>query len=374
MIGRMLITRAILAQVFGTRVVPLLAGSLLLVLRNMMTALMYLDGLFSARLRATTIRRPVVIVGNPRTGTTFLQRFLCDNKFGAGLQLYRMVYPSLIAQKLLTPIIPFLEVISPSRFHKGSNHESGLQAVETDDVAAVFRNFDGYFLYCFAFALSNEDYRPVFDVRLRDTSVRDYDWLEQLWRRSLVFTGEDRVVAKMFSAGMQMQALLDRFPDARVLYMARDPLALIPSAMSLVTSVLDNAFGFWSLPEDTRQRYLERLYLAFVSLLQNFRDDWVNGRIDQSRVYVVRYDRMMNDFEGVMAEICGFIGHDPSAEQLRQIVATAAGQRSYAGGGTYDLKRYGLDADRICLDLAAFTGTFLPTPTMVSARADPCTD
>lgn len=358
-IDRMLLVRRVLSKTFGMRLAPLIVGLLFLNLRGASTIAMKFDGIFFPSLYSTKIRSPIIIVGNPRTGTTFLQRFLCYNKFGAGLQLYRMIYSSLIIQKLIKPIIPSLERISPARFHNSTAHETDLQSIETDDVAVFFHYFDGFFLYGFLLAHAEEDYFALFDPALRDTSKRDLHLLEQLWKRSLVFTGQDRIVAKVFSTAVNMQTLLDRFPDAKVLYMARDPLSVIPSTMSLVTGVLDSAFGFWELPEDHQKRYLERLYTALVNLLQRFHEDWSSGKIDRSRVYIVRYDRMMSDFEGMMSEVCDFIGHTASSEQLAEIRTMAHKQRAYKSKHDYDLAKFGLDADRICRDTSHFTDTFL---------------
>ena len=46
--------------------------------------------------------------------------------------------------------------------------------------------------------------------------------------------------------------------------MVRDPLNVLPSGLSLVTGVLDKRFGFWSLDENIRERFIKRLYNAFV--------------------------------------------------------------------------------------------------------------
>lgn len=358
----MLLVKSVLSKTFGMRVAPLIVGFLFLSLRSASTFAMKLDIIFFPRLKYMKIQSPIVIVGNPRTGSTFLQRFLCDNNFGAGLQLYRIIYPSLIMQKLIKPIIPSLEIISPARFHNSIAHETDLQSIETDDVAVLFHYFDGFFLYGFLLAHGEEDYFELFDPGLRDTSERDLDFLEQLWKRSLVFLGQDRIVAKVFSPAASMPKLLDRFVDAKVLYMARDPLSVIPSTMSLVTGVLDSAFGFWQLPEELRKRYLERLYNALVSLLQRFHEDWTNGKIDRSRVYIVQYDRMMSDFEGMMNEVCDFIGHIPSPKQLAQIKIVSIKQGSFKSEHNYDLAKFGLDAERIHRDTAQFTETFLKEP------------
>ena len=157
----------------------------------------------------------------------------------------------------------------------------------------------------------------------------------------------ERVVAKLFSLSPRLPLFQERFPDAKVLYMARDPLSVIPSAMSLVTGVLDKKFGFWTLDEGIRTRYLERLYLALVDLMKRFHDDWEGGRIDREKVYIVRYDRMMSDFDGLMEELLEFIGHQPDAALQQQIAAQAEKQRAYRSGHTYDLGKFGLSEERI---------------------------
>ena len=153
---------------------------------------------------------------------------------------------------------------------------------------------------------------------------------------------------------------MDRFPNAQILYMVRDPVAVIPSAMSLVIGVLDRAFGFWTLPEETRQRWLDRMYLAWVMLFQRFHADWVSGKIDKERVFIVRYDRMMADFDGMMAEMCGFLGHEVSPELQQIIDEVAEKQRDYKSKHRYNLEKFGLSEKKIKQDCAFVYETFLP--------------
>jgi hypothetical protein len=225
-----------------------------------------------------------------------------------------MVFASLTLQTLLKPLLPFLEAVSPARYHKPEVHKTSLSKVETDDASMITRFFDGFFLYGFFLAFDDEDLLYTVDPKLRDTSERDFAWIKSLWKRNLVAHKADRVVAKLFSVSPRVPQFLEEFPDARMLYMARDPVSIFPSGMSLVTGVLDEAFGFWSLPEDVRQRWLDRIYKALVMLLERFHEDYTTGRIPHENVYVVRYDRMMQEFEVVMDEILAFIGHQPSEE------------------------------------------------------------
>jgi hypothetical protein len=276
------------------------------------------------------------------------------------MELLLMLYPSLILQRVLRPLLPLLEKVSPARFHSTAAHHTSLGSVETDDVAVLFRHLDGFFLYGFFLSFDDEDLMGCFDPRNRDTSQRDFDWLEALWRRSLVLHGAERNVGKLFSLGPRLPGFLERFAGAQILYMARDPLEVIPSAMSLLTGVLERAFGFWSRPEALRERWLERMYAAWIMLLRRFHDHWTGGTIDRSRVFVVRYDRMMADFEGLMQEMCQFLGHEMTPRLQARVRQQGEKQRAYTSEHRYDLERFGLTEERIRADCAFYYETFLP--------------
>ena len=350
----------ILSRTHHVRVVPLFVIGAFLCVRLVVAFFMVLDTLFFPRFRRVRANRPIVLVGNPRTGTTFLQRFLSDQGFGSGMELFLMLYPSLLLQRLLKPLLPLLEKLSPARFHSTDAHQTSLSSVETDDVAVLFRYLDGLFVYGFFLSFDDEDLLHMIDPKVRDTSARDLAWLDALWRRSLVLHRTDRNIAKLFSLATRLPQFLERFPEAQILYMARDPLSVIPSSMSLVSGVLDRAFKFWSLPTPVRQRWLDRLYQGWVMLMRRFHDDWTQGAIDKKRVYVVRYDRMMADFETVMDEICAFLGH-PMTDELRAAVhARGKKQRNYKSEHRYDLAKFGLTEEQIRRDCAFFYQTFLP--------------
>lgn len=360
MLGRIWLAYGIVARTFGKRFAPIPVFVALLVLRGTLAVLMTFDAVLFPSLRRQRVVSPILIVGNPRTGTTFLQRFLAEHGVGRSLELWRMVYPSLILQKLMTGLrlLPLLERVSPAKYHSTDAHETSLTSVETDDVSLLFRFFDGFFLYGFLLAWDDADHRPAIEARALAGVEREADWLEAIWRRNLVATGGTRVLAKHFSLTPRLPAFLARFPDARVLYMVRDPLETIPSGMSLVTGVLDRAFGIWDLPEATRRRYLDRLYAALVELFLRFHDDWASGRIDKERVLVVTYDRLMADFETVMDEILAFTGTEAGPELRAAIAVQGDQQRGHRSKHSYNLEQFGLSAERIRQDCACVYETF----------------
>ncbi len=358
MLSRMLLAWKVIGRSSGKRVGPTFVGLYLLNLRILNSLGVVLDRLLFPKLRTTEVRSPVVIVGNPRTGTTFLQRFLVDQGLGVGQQVWRLLFPSLTVDLLVKPLLPLLLKADPTRFHAKAAHKTSLTSVEVDDVGLMTRYFDGFFPYGFFICSDVEDHLPAFDPAVRDTSHRDYAWLREAWARNLVHEGGHRVVAKLFSVGPRLPGFLEAFPDAKVLYMLRDPVNVIPSTLSLVTGVLDGALGFWSWPAEARDRQIERLYQGLVELMRRFCDDWSSGRIDHDRVLVVRFERLMVEFESLMDDILAFVEHEPDETMVQAIHERAEKQRAFKSKHSYDPGRFGLTEERIRQDCAFLYETF----------------
>lgn len=358
MLTRMFLVYKALAGAMHRYVRPLFLFSAILLLHVVTTIGMLLDHIFFPALARTKVQRPIIVVGNPRSGTTVLQRFLVDNGFGTGSRLWKMLYPSLTIQALLKPLLPLLEKISPAKHHARAAHKTSLTAIEADDPGILFRYFDGFFLYGFFLSFSKEDLKDMFDPEKRDTAKRDFDWHEKLWRRVLVSEKKSRIVAKIFSLGVRIPQFLQRFPDAKILYTIRDPMETVPSGLSLVTGVLDGMFGFWKLPEAQRNHFIARLYSAFLDLSLRFHLHYTTGKLPMDKFKLVTFNRLMQDFDNLMFEIVDFVGEQRTPELEKVIRETAEKQKQFKSGHEYDLAKFGLTEERIRKDYAPIYQTF----------------
>ena len=348
----------ILGKTFNAWFSPLISGVMVLVLRMIVGIGRIFDHVIFWGIRKP-LKDPIIIVGNPRSGTTFLHRFLIKENIGTGSQLWQMLYPSVILQKCIKPFLPILEKISPARHHSTAAHKTSLTSVETDDVSLLFRYLDGFFLYGFFLTFDDEDLFHWVDPNITNRSSRDFSWFESMWKRNILTNKGERYIGKLFSLSSNLPAFQKRFPDAKVLYMVRDPLNVIPSGLSLVTGVLDKKFNFWSLDEKIRMRFIDRLYNALIELLNRFHHDWTNNNINKENVLVVRFDIMMNDFETLMDQIINFIDIEKKDSLAKVIQDTAESQKSYKSKHKYDLEKFGLTEDRIKMDCKAIYQTFL---------------
>ena len=358
MLKRIFKVYLIIGKNFNMWLSPIFTGVLLFCLRIIVAAGQILDHLFFWSIRKP-LNNPIIIVGNPRSGTTFLHRFLIKQQIGSGSQLWQTLYPSILIQKLVKPFLPLMEKISPARHHSTEAHKTSLTSVETDDVSLLFRYLDGFFLYGFFLTFDDDDLFHWVDPRIRDTSKRDFEWFESTWKRNLISNKSNRYIGKLFSLSSNLPAFQKQYKDAKILYMIRDPLSVIPSGLSLVTGVLDKKFDFWSLESDTKKRFINRLYLALVELLKRFHQDWVNNRIDKEKVMIIRFDFMMNNFESLMDDIIDFLNIQRNDQLSKDIQYTAEKQREYQSGHKYDLEKFGLSENQIKNDCKEIYQSFL---------------
>ena len=85
----------------------------------------------------------------------------------------------------------------------------------------------------------------------------------------------------------------------------------------------------------------------------------INNRFDKSKVMIVKFDDMMEDFDGLMNQILKFIEFNPSSELLEDIKKTSIEQKQYSSKHKYNLEKFGLDEYKIKNDCKVIYDNFL---------------
>jgi LPS sulfotransferase NodH len=349
----------VIAKTFGFWLRPLGAFTLLQVRQAISATTLGLDHLVYPRHRRQTIDRPIFIIGNPRSGTTFLHRLLLGAGDMAAFELWEMLFPAITARKLLGRIVPRLDRLSPARYHPSDVHDTSLRGIETDDVAWFFRTLDGPFAWAYFLAWQDvwgsELSRREFGLEGITTreDERFFHYYEACWRRNLTLKRANRVLAKSSMLTFRLDALLRRYPDCRLVYVVRDPVEVIPSGMSLLASVLENGYDVWNrTTEQDQRRWIENLYQASCAMLRGFHEAQSAGFIPERNLCVVRYEDLLQNLETTMERILDFIEIEPPAAFLEEVRAQAERQRSYTSRHEHSPDQFGLDPERIRADLA----------------------
>ncbi len=348
----------IVSRTFGVRFRPL--GTFgLIQLRHLLSALARgTDHLLHPGFKKVAIDRPVFIIGNPRSGTTFVHRFLLNTEQLAAFSLWEMLFPAITGRKTFGRIIDRLAPLSPARYHSSDAHETSLRDVETDDLLELFHFIDGGFAWSYFFAWDDiwgsEKSKTYFEPRDENPKKTNalLDYFEGCWKRNMYYKENSRFIAKSSQLTLRVPQLLERYPDCKLIYIVRDPLQTIPSGMSLLEGALDRSYGGLDrAPKEKRGQYLENLYQASCKLYRDFEDTKSNGGISRDNLRVIPYPRLMKDLEGTMGELSDFLELEPEGRFFDKVRAQAEKQRSHSSKHKYSLERYGLSEERIRRDL-----------------------
>ena len=153
--------------------------------------------------------------------------------------------------------------------------------------------------------------------------------------------------------GAGAASLLQRYPDAKIIYLVRDPVATIPSGMSLLTSVLDQSYNIFETTDPQRRaRYLNNLYQASLHMYRTLLRVKRESIIPAENLRIVTYPQLMRELEPTMEDLVDFLELTPAPGFWDQVLEQGEKQRAYQSKHRYSLEKYGLTEEQIRSDLA----------------------
>ncbi len=276
---------------------------------------MALDPLFYRRLDEVEVRKPLFILGHPRSGTTFFHRLITQTGEFPVFELWELLVPSLVARRVIGPIADKVGrgfrgtmYANPDAVFSGGAHDTSAHSVEEEELLFGFKMDTQLFTFLMPLGFDEEDWTElVFNdhqpAARRKASTR---FLRECFKRHLLDKGKTQIVAKMPYSTMRVKSLLEEFPDARIVYMVRSPYETIPSHLSLHRSFFANRWGLENIDPEALQRYYQRRYRHNVELYRYFYDLQQSGELPEDQVMVLRYDLLLKDLEKAFEDVVAF--------------------------------------------------------------------
>lgn len=363
--GRYARLYSVMHDTFHTRLRPLGAFGLFQVRAVVAMMTMALDNVLFPSFRDVDIDRPVFIIGNPRSGTTFLHRLLLGAGDLAAFEMWEQLLPSITARKILGGVVPKMNGLNPAKYHASDVHDTSLRGVETDDLLWFFKTLDGPFAWAYFLAWRDKwgsaDANRAFGIDGVTRAEEDtfFDYHNACWKRNLAYKKKRRILVKSSMFTFRVKALLRRYPDCKLIYIARDPVETIPSGMSMLVDVLEKAYDISSTTSaDQRDVWLNNLYRASAAMMTSFHDEYAAGSIPEENLCVVRYSDLIGNLKPTIDRILDFIEVDASEEFHREIEAQDARQKGHKSSHRYAPEDFGLTAERIYDDLGGVFRAF----------------
>lgn len=317
---------------------------------------MAMDHLFFPGIRRVQVRRPVFIIGHPRSGTTFLHRLLTETRDFCVFETWEILVPSLLARKLLRRLIArLIRKGKAVLFPEETGHEVALDQVEEEELL-LFHNANTQFVSCLTpLAFSDRDFDELVYADQQPEPLRRsaMAFLRGCFQRQIYATGKSQIVAKMNYSGMRIRSLLEAFPDARVVYVARSPLETIPSHLTLHRNMFDHLWGLDRIPKDRLDRYYQRRYRHNIAFYRYVEGLIHSGAVPRDRVMVLPYEDLRRDLAGSIRKVADFTGIQLGPELQARIDAQAGRQNSHQRKHiNLGLEEFGLSEARVREDFA----------------------
>ncbi len=151
--------------------------------------------------------------------------------------------------------------------------------------------------------------------------------------------------------GARLGVLFDTYPDARVLYIHRDPVQVLASRIKMAELLYEGLTGRRD-PDEHARVHLAASRRGFHSIL-------TNPFMDDARVHHVRYQDFMRDQVGVIREFYRFAGKPfpaEAVEAMRHYLAVNKGDRY--GKFRYSTDSIGEDIGQLHEEFAPYRQRF----------------
>lgn len=218
-----------------------------------------LDELFFRGYRQIEIKEPLFIVGIPRTGTTFLHQTLAkDTDNWTTLTLWELILAPSISERMfwlgmakldrfLGRPITKLYVYFKQKSSTQLEHIHQISYNDPEEDFMILIPILACFLLIHPFPFPELWRLAFFDEQIPEPDrKRIMTFYKSCLQRHLYVNGpEKRLLVKNASFCPMICALKETFPDCKIIFTVRNPLALVPSFLSTMTEgarLFDNNF------------------------------------------------------------------------------------------------------------------------------------
>ena len=314
-----------------------------------------LDDLIYPDYEDIKIKEPVFIIGNPRSGTTFLQRLLArDTKTFLSMRTWEIFgAPSILMRRFVRNILRIGRTIGVpitrrirrmEKLWKESDaiHRLKLRSPEEDDLLLI-HIFSTIRIWSYAAMLKEAHPYIYYDEMISSKDKkRIMDFYEGCIQRHYYYHGGPKrhYLSKNPNFTPAIDTLLSKYPDAKFIYLIRNPLNAVPSHLSLKErewQMLGSPLEDYACREFILEAS-EHWYKYPMSVLKNLPDD---------QKIIVKFEDLIKDAELVVKQIYDRFGFSIS-ETFDSILNYETDRaRNHQSKHTYSLDEMGLTREQI---------------------------
>ena len=335
-------------------------------LRASVTALcFFLDGILFPALWRTQVKTPVFIIGHARSGTTLAHRLLsADGDTFSYFLYWEMFFPSLL-QKRIIQLIGFVDekwlgralnkrlVAWDDKTFGPFRHMHDMSLWNSEEDQFVMRG--AFVTQQWSMDIPMMDVIDIFHVDQMPAQKRRrwlHHYRECVKRQLLLRGGNKTHLSKNPVMCGWVGALIETFPDARIVVMMRDPVQCIPSVLKLVELT-------WRGKGWKRADYERSLQLLTDVSFESFHHPAeVLSRHPSTPQVVVDYRELTTEPRATVHHIYHALGMPLSGSFDQYLQAQEDTEKSHKADFRYSIDDYALSREYIEARLNDFYATY----------------
>lgn len=313
-----------------------------------------LDDLLFPRYRQVNIHQPVFIIGNMRSGTTFLHRLMAkDTRNFCHLKAWELGLAPSITQRKLYEFIAKVDAavggllaklvnhIDRRLFGQIDLHSSSLFKAEEDELILLYIWNSTFTLAVFPYP--DEVLEPIINF---DDLPEERERVMPFYRGALQrhvyhYQEEDKhILSKNPVFSSRVDALYETFPDARFIYLIRNPFEVLASMVSYGKAVWSGLQGC-----ETEFPYNEYIWET-VKKWYGYTLDRLEQAPPESNI-IVNFEELTHNPREVVTRIYEHFGLDLSPEFDQMLVEATKRARAYESNHNYSFEESGFTRERV---------------------------
>lgn len=354
-------------------------SSALLVLQTVHWLAYIADELLFSGYKKVAVHKPLFIVGVPRSGTTFLHRFMsADTEHFTTFSLWELILAPTITQRKMIQGLGVLDRLAggPARRMIDLLERRAFSGLDAIHKISLSDPEEDYFalapIYaCFLMILpfpfpDTLGYLAFFDDAADDAhKERIMAFYKTCLQRHLYVHGTEKILlSKNVSFGPMVQTLARAFPDCRIVGTVRNPEDAVPSHIS---SMMEGAALFDNdVQGDTfRDQMIEVQRYAYTHLAE------VLPRLPEDRCTILTMESLQNNLHDVITALYERFGYTMTPAFDWYLRLETRKQQSYKSGHHYDLAAYNLTKEDIFHRFSDVYHRFGYVPPVVDEEKEP---
>lgn len=310
-----------------------------------------IDEIFYSGFHKVKIKQPVFIIANPRSGTTYLHRLISLDDMHFAYTKFAHTFFMTASFTRLANLVQWIDRHAGRFISRTLNkldevfwggwddiHAMGFNKAEEDELvfAQMMMSIGAFIPFPYYDVIHGNKFLDHEPKHVRKNAM---DFYESSVKRFMHAAGKDRTyLAKNVMSTGRFQSLLERFPDAKIIYIARHPYEALPSMISMFSVMYGK-----SIPDnDPRRLAFAELGIQFYLYLAEMRKV-----IPPSQFIALKYDDLVEHPKDTVLKVYKHFNWEVSEHFMAALEKEERRQKNYQSNHDYSLEKYSLSKEYI---------------------------